>query len=208
MLEGTSIGPPNPPQNVSCSDLFNTIVERVRTDDTSEAINSELDWLGDNCPTESGVWPDYMSARGFAEQYGAESCDSWNELIRREAIDLLSEEGLCIIGPSPAPAGETAVEEPPDGGIPWSDAASFVGTNQRVCGPLADVGYSNDDVFLNIGRNYPDPGRFTIVLWDIGGVEPISPGTTLCTEGDITLFEGVPQIQQWTANSVELLDQR
>ena len=65
----------------------------------------------------------------------------------------------------------------------------------HVCGPLAGSGNSNDDAFLNLGRDYPDNGRFQIVLWDIGGVEPIPHGTTSCTMGEITLCEGVAQVE-------------
>ena len=66
-------------------------------------------------------------------------------------------------------------------------AADYAGTTQRVCGPLAVSGDSNDDVSLNLGCDYPDADRFQIVLWDIGGVEPIPDGATLCTAGLITV---------------------
>ena len=75
---------------------------------------------------------------------------------------------------------------------------------QRVCGPLAGIGNSSDDVFLNIGRDYPDPDRFTIVIWDIGDVEPVAAGTTVCTTGQITQYEGVAQIQLRSTSDIEL----
>ena len=77
----------------------------------------------------------------------------------------------------------------------WNQAAENAGTTQRVCGPLAGGGNSEDDVFLNLGRDYPDSDRFQIVIWDVGGLEPIDGGVTLCTTGEITLYEGVAQIE-------------
>jgi hypothetical protein len=89
-------------------------------------------------------------------------------------------------------------------GIEWDQAIEHVGTRQRVCGPLAGIGTDSDDVFLNIGRDFPDPGRFTIVLWDVGGVEPVPPGTLLCATGVVTDFEGVAQIQLRSVHAVEV----
>ncbi|TFD06292.1 hypothetical protein E3T25_02950 [Cryobacterium sandaracinum] len=76
-----------------------------------------------------------------------------------------------------------------------------------MCGPLAGSGNSNDDAFLNLGRDYPDTGRFQIVLWDIGGVEPIPHGTTSCTMGEITLCEGVAQVELEFAGQVEIYEE-
>lgn len=98
----------------------------------------------------------------------------------------------------PAPADAAALPTSPaqpGGGIPWNQAAKYAGTTQRVCGPFAGGGNSDDDVFLNLGRDYPDRQRFQIVVWDVGGLEPIDGGATLCTSGQITLYKGVAQIE-------------
>ncbi|TDW30354.1 hypothetical protein [Cryobacterium psychrophilum] len=96
--------------------------------------------------------------------------------------------------PAPLPIAPAA-ETQPGGGIPWNQAVDYAGTTQRVCGPLAGGGNSGDDVFLNLGRDYPDPERFQIVVWDVGSLESIDGGVTLCTSGQITLYEGVAQIE-------------
>ena len=62
---------------------------------------------------------------------------------------------------------------------------------------------SDDDVFLNIGRDYPDSQRFTIVLWDIGGVKSVSPGLTICANGPITSYNGVAQIELRSLDRIE-----
>ena len=192
--------------SITCDDVLATVVERIRTDDTAGAINSEIDWLSHNCSTEYGVFADYASMRGSAEQSDPDTCDSLTQYIGLEAIALLSEDGLCSDGTSGSPVDTSAVENQPGGGIAWSEAVDYVGTTQHVCGPLAGSGNSDDDVFLNLGRDYPDTGRFQIVLWDIGGVEPIPHGTTLCTTGEITLYEGVAQIELESAGQVEIYE--
>lgn len=100
------------------------------------------------------------------------------------------------------------LEEPPasgpQGSINWSEAINHVGSTRYVCGPLVNGGTSDDDVFLNLGRGYPDAERFTIVIWDIGGVEYIPEGVTLCTTGMITMYDGVAQIELRSANEVEV----
>lgn len=190
----------------SCSDVLATVVHRVRTGDTAGAVNAELDWLTSNCSAESETWADYMSARSYATQFGLDTCGSWTERIGKRAIDLLSEENLCSDDPAGLAPEVPRAESQLGGGVPWHEASQYVGTTQYVCGPLADIGASDDDVFLNIGRAYPDPERFTIVLWDIGGVEPIPPGVTLCVSGDVTLYEGVAQIQVRSASAVEIYE--
>ncbi|SDK37326.1 hypothetical protein SAMN05216282_105139 [Cryobacterium psychrotolerans] len=192
--------------SVTCDDALATVVERIRADDTAGAINSEIDWLSHNCTTEYDVFADYASTKGSAEQFGPDTCDSLTQYIGREAIALLSEDGLCSDGTAGSPVDASTVENQPGGEIAWNEAVNYAGTTQHVCGPLAGSGNSNDDVFLNLGRDYPDTGRFQIVLWDIGGVEPIPHGTTLCTTGEITLYEGVAQIELKSASLVEIYE--
>ena len=90
------------------------------------------------------------------------------------------------------------------GDLPWNEAKENIGNYETVCGPLAGTGSSQDDVFLDLGREYPDSGRFTIVIWDVGGVEYIAPGTTLCVTGEIINYRGTPQIQVRSAGAVEI----
>lgn len=190
----------------SCDDVFATVIHRERVGDTAGASNSELDWIGANCPAESKIWADYMSAKGLAEFSGPDPCDSWTQYIGRSAIDLLREDGLCSDTADIPLADAPAIDQEPGGGVSWSEATNYVGMTQRVCGPLRNTGSSGDDVFLNLGREYPDPERFTIVLWDIGAIEPLSPGTTLCASGEITIYEGVGQMQLRSAGAVEVYE--
>lgn len=91
-------------------------------------------------------------------------------------------------------------------GIPWNEAINYVGSTQRVCGPLATLRTDDDDVFLNIGRDYPDTGRFVIVVWDVGALEPIPAGKTLCTTGMITYWQGIAEIELRDPSRIEIWD--
>ncbi|MGO4534387.1 hypothetical protein [Leifsonia sp. 2MCAF36] len=59
-------------------------------------------------------------------------------------------------------------------------------------------------MFLNLGGDYPDPDRFQIVVWDIGALEPIESGATVCTSGRITLYKGVGQIELTDPSKIEI----
>lgn len=102
------------------------------------------------------------------------------------------------------PAGTPAKTAKLDGSIAWDDAVNHVGTSQRVCGPLAGSGGSEDDVFLNLGVDYPSLERFQIVIWDVGSVDPIPLGSTVCTSGPIALYKGVPEIALHSASEIEI----
>jgi hypothetical protein len=190
--------------SMSCESELATVVHRVRTDDTAGAINSELEWLSQNCAAAYDVFVDYSSARTMAKQSGPETCESLAQYISQDAIALLSEDGLCSGGSAEPQSGSSDPPIQPGGGIAWNEAAKYAGTTQRVCGPLAGTGQSKDDVFLDLGLDYPDPKRFQIVIWDVGTVQPIPSGARLCTSGLITLYNGVPQIELRSASLVEI----
>jgi len=115
---------------------------------------------------------------------------------------MLRADDLCSDGAesSAAPVAK------PDVGLAWNDAVNYADSHQRVCGPLVTMRNDDDDVFLNLGLDYPEPERFTIVLWDVGWVEWLPSGTTLGASGTITLYNGVPQIELDDVGPVEVWD--
>lgn len=176
-----------------CEEVLSSALQGVRADDNSGATDSKFQWLTENCSAEYEILADYTSERGSAQgAFGPQSCNELTQYLVPEAIDLLRADGLCTSG---AGAAAPPPVEQPGGGIAWNEAVGYAGTEQRVCGPLAGGGNSEDDVFLNLGLDYPDPERFQIVVWDVGGLEPIAGGSTLCTSGVITLYNGVAQIE-------------
>lgn len=179
--------------------MLSTVIERCRSGDTADSINEQIAWLTTHCPTEYDTFADYSSARSSARQFGPEACTEWEQRMRREAVELLRADGLC----TGASVGQSDEHTQPDDGLAWNQAIEHAGTTQRVCGPLAGSGQSEDDVFLNLGLDYPDPGRFQYVLWDVGGVEAIPLGTTLCATSPITLC-GVAQMELYSAEEVDV----
>ncbi|MFN3346472.1 MAG: hypothetical protein ACK42E_01485 [Candidatus Bipolaricaulaceae bacterium] len=89
---------------------------------------------------------------------------------------------------------------------PWNEAGKYVGTTACVEGPVAGVGTSRaGDVFINLGKPYPDPGRFTLYIPArfVGKFEAAF-GSRFWTQlvgarvqalGEIRLYQGVPEIQ-------------
>jgi len=93
---------------------------------------------------------------------------------------------------------------PPDA-ISWDEAKNHIGERTTVYGPVVDTHYasgsSGKPTFLNMGNSYPDPNRFTVVIW-IGNRAkfPQPPeiyynGKTIYVNGLIDSYEGVPQIE-------------
>jgi hypothetical protein len=104
------------------------------------------------------------------------------------------------VSPSPIPASPT----PESGEISWEAAQSHIGETVAVCGPVVDARYasgsSGKPTFLNIGKKYPDPGRFTVLIWQSDRDKFASPpeqlylGQTICVSGEIEEFGGLLEI--------------
>ena len=193
-------------QGLTCRQVMNNIIELVRAGQVGnghDPLSDNLEWLRtSNCDRQYGVVVDYLSARSTSDNLGLEKCSELAKYIAPAAIMLLRQDGVCT-GKTRRSAHETTAARN-TGGIPWNEAANHVGTSQRVCGPLSGNGNSEDDVFLNLGRDYPDPARFTIVLWDVGGVQAPPTGATLCASGVISTYEGVAQMELRSVGAVEV----
>jgi hypothetical protein len=99
----------------------------------------------------------------------------------------------------------TTAPEPCPGAIAWDAAAEHVGQIVTVRGPVVDATYASDSrgqpTFLNIGRGYPDPARFTVVIWIPNRAnfpappEELYSGQTVCVTGQITLYNGSAEME-------------
>lgn len=177
-----------------CDVLLGSVIDRVTAGDTSGSFDSQVGELEQNCPTAFGIATDFFGASASAGISGVESCGVWEERgLSPEAIALLGERALCTTMPAPAPA---PVERAwPEGGIGWDAAHDYIGTTQRVCGPLASVRGTYDGVFINIGEDYPSSARFTFVLWGDWWLDPIPGAATVCSVGYIYSYDGVTQME-------------
>jgi len=72
--------------------------------------------------------------------------------------------------PSPAPTPLPSVTPtPPSGALSWTGAKYHMGDITTVCGPVVGTQWARDSTgeptILNIGKDSPDPDRFTVVIW-------------------------------------------
>ena len=115
---------------------------------------------------------------------------------------LASSVGACAPAPTLTP---TPTPTLPAGAISWDEAKYHIGERTTVCGPVVDTkwasGSKGKPTFLNIGKCYPDPERFTVVIWIQNRSKfPSSPedyylGKTIYVTGLITEYKGIPQIE-------------
>jgi len=98
------------------------------------------------------------------------------------------------VKPATMPATTTAAA------INWDQAAKHVGETVTVTGPVkgTHVSTGGKTLILNIGKDYPDPGRFSIMI----ATDAKNPakaddytGKTVTVTGKIVLYRNVPEIK-------------
>lgn len=189
---------PRPPQE--CRALLNQTMTHVRAGENSDRVNDEVALLSEVCPSEMDVFTSYASSSNMPfDTY----CDDIADRTHPDALVMLRQDGHCKGGSAPGavPAGGW-----PDGGLGWDSAPAYAGTYQRVCGPLTSMRNTVDGAFVNVGLDYPDPGRFTFILW---GYEAQSlPATAVvCAAGTIYMYEGTTgQMELSSPDQLEIWD--
>lgn len=182
-----------------------------------QATDSHLwDDFRQDCASEVADLTAYLNAREMARAAGND-CVRIEDEIEARLLEMLETYSECDGVPLAQGYGETgtsvaevpdapdqpaaaepvhtqAMEWPGGSAIGWSEVGAHVGTSQRVCGPLVSIRGDEHGTYLNLGFDYPNERRFTVVLWDVGWVDPIASGTTVCTSGDLVGHEGATQI--------------
>jgi len=102
------------------------------------------------------------------------------------------------------------------GAITWDQASAHIGEQATITGPTISAVYASDSrgrpTFLNRGKPYPDPDRFTVVIWGYDRDNfPYTPeaaynSKTICATGLIETYEGIPQIVADTASDIEIVE--
>ena len=108
---------------------------------------------------------------------------------------------------SPPIAPQTATTKsttPTASAIIWSEAINHIGERTTVYGPVIGATYASSSkgqpTFLNVGKNYPDPARFTVLIWgsDRSKFSPTPEiqykGRTIYVYGLIELYQGSAEI--------------
>jgi len=89
--------------------------------------------------------------------------------------------------------------------INWNEADGYIGEFVTVCGPVLSAYFATSTngqpTFLNIGKEYPDPERFTALIWgrDLEYF-PFNPdeyyfGKTICIQGLVEEYKGTLEIE-------------
>lgn len=86
-----------------------------------------------------------------------------------------------------------------DDTVEWYDAENVVGELATVCGPVRQVLFDGGDTFINIGMDYPNPTRFTVVVWNVT-FRRYMDGDNICASGRISEYQGVAQLETFDPN--------
>ena len=89
--------------------------------------------------------------------------------------------------------------------INWNEADGYIDEFVTVCGPVVSAYFATSTngqpTFLNIGKEYPDPERFTALIWgrDLEYF-PFNPdeyyfGKTICVQGLVEEYKGTLEIE-------------
>jgi hypothetical protein len=131
----------------------------------------------------------------------------------------LSAAGAALAQPAANPAGARVdhVRSIVDRGkvVPWYNAYKYVGKRITVRGKVVDAKYvsnaSGRPTFLNLGRAYPNPKRFTVVIWGKNRWRfPRRPeryyrGKTVLVNGLVRLYQGLPQMTLVNRSRISVL---
>jgi hypothetical protein len=113
---------------------------------------------------------------------------------------------LAAIGGSlalPAHGAATSASATCRGAVTWTAARTVVGRVATVKGPVVGSVFARSSngspTFLNLGRDYPSPARFTVVIWienraAFGTPERRYRGRTICVRGLVKLYRGSPEV--------------
>lgn len=112
--------------------------------------------------------------------------------------------GATTKGAQSATGAQTGVVAPCPGAISWDQAGQHVGESMTVEGLVISTRYASfsngQPTFLNVGADYPDPTRFTVVIWGedrsnfTTAPETAYAAKKICVTGVIQTYEGVAEI--------------
>ena len=102
----------------------------------------------------------------------------------------------------------------PTDAISWHEAKDHIGERTTVCGPVVDAtwasGSNGKPTFLNLGKPYPDPDRFTVVIWIqyrsnfAQAPESYYLGKTICVTGLLVPYDDIAEIEVKYPSEIEI----
>jgi hypothetical protein len=103
-----------------------------------------------------------------------------------------------------SPASGSSTSSCPDA-LDWSDAHGVVGEDVELVGDVISASYrpdvSGEPTFLNIGVDYPDSDRLTVVIWGedretfANAPEEEFAGERVCVRGEVSDYKGVTEVE-------------
>jgi hypothetical protein len=125
----------------------------------------------------------------------------------------------AISAPVPTPTSvpslaAVVIVTPGSDTISWSDAGNYVNQSKTVCGPVMRATFAQttngQPTFLDLGRTYPDPARFSVLIWGNQRANFQSPpetlyrGKTICVTGKIVTYQGSLEIEVKTPSQIQI----
>lgn len=99
------------------------------------------------------------------------------------------------------------------GAVTWTRARAMVGRVATIKGRVAGTHYASSNngspTFLNVGVDYPNSRRFTVVIWGsdrsrFGRPETRYAGRTVCVRGVVETYQGVPEIEVSSPSQIKV----
>ncbi len=110
---------------------------------------------------------------------------------------------MAPVGAVSAPSTSASLRLSCAGAVNWSRASALVGRVATVRGRIAGTKFAatsnGSPPFLNLGVDYPDLRRFTVVIWienqaAFGRPDVRYRNRTICVRGRVTSYRGVAGI--------------
>lgn len=105
----------------------------------------------------------------------------------------------------------TEAERHPDA-ISWKKAYDHVGETVTIKGTVKGIfqstGSNGSPTFINIGRDYPEDGRVTVLVWEenLSNFDDLYAyeGEKVFVTGEIYMYDGVAQIEVSDPDQIEV----
>ena len=100
------------------------------------------------------------------------------------------------------------------GAVSWQRASGLVGRVATIQGRVAGTRYAassnGSPTFLNLGVDYPNPNRVTVLIWSenraaFGRPEVRYRGRTICVRGRVQSYQGVPEIVARSTSQIRII---
>ena len=143
----------------------------------------------------------------------------WRSILLVGLVLILATSAVACVQPAPTTAPTPTPTSPEENELPstaisWNEAINHIGERTTVYGPVIGATYASSSkgqpTFLNVGKNYPDPARFTVLIWGENRSK-FSPapeiqykGRTIYVYGLIELYQGSAEIIVTEPNQIQV----